>query len=168
MRNNKQLKHSINISEELPFPEGAFHFKSKERLHNKLKQLIEMQDDFIGVYTCEPFSLVVGKVKNHVFIVDTHKIPESVGGNGNAHLRIYGAGNARTSRAICVWLWRRLEACNAKTGTGQSLALILQLINTEKCSSKMDKDFQDSITEQSIHIPMELENARRKVNICIF
>ena len=115
-----------------------------------------------------PFSLVVGKVENHAFIVDTHKIPELVGGNGNAHLRIYGAGNAHTSRAICVWLWRRLKACNAKTGSGQSLALVLPLIDTEISSSKMDDNFQDSLTEQSIHIPMKLENVRRKVNICLF
>eukprot|EP00112_Aurelia_sp_Birch-Aquarium-sp1_P014212 Seg3053.3 transcript_id=Seg3053.3/GoldUCD/mRNA.D3Y31 product="hypothetical protein" protein_id=Seg3053.3/GoldUCD/D3Y31 len=124
MRDNNHISHQFEFSEELPFQEGVFSKFGKNRLHDKIDELLSHDKDFLSIYTCEPYSLIIGKLNRCLFILDTNKIKESLDGNGNAQLRAYNVDEPNSSHQLCIWIWRRLAESGVKGGAAQSLALL--------------------------------------------
>lgn len=135
-----KAKHHLpnidGLSEELPYNEGVFDKVSRDRLLCKLLELCTKPDDFFSIFTCEPYSLIIGSLSRRMLILDTHPITEELGGNGNAQLRFYETVSKESCKAVCHWLWQRLAKSSVKNVTGQSLAL-LNIVQTKGSSQQM-------------------------------
>ena len=124
MRGNEHLTNILGISEELLTYNSVFSSVSRAALISKLIDLAEKSDDFLSIFTCEPYSIVIGQFQKKLFILDTHAVPIECGGNGNAGMRVYDSNTSLYCRCVSEWLWNRLAASGVKDDTGQSLAVI--------------------------------------------
>ena len=70
--NKLNLVGSYEFSEELPFAEPVFSFQGRERLHTALRHL--GRDNFIVIFTSDPFILTIGCRNGRPFIIDTHPV----------------------------------------------------------------------------------------------
>ena len=50
-------------------------------IYQRFSQLYSLHGSFMGVYTCPPYSVLIGKIDGKLLLVDTHPVPESSGGN---------------------------------------------------------------------------------------
>lgn len=137
MRENRHLCNNFEFTEELPYFEGVFANVSRKRLQNKLVLLTEKNHDFVTIYTSEPYSFVIGCLEKRLFILDTHSVPASSGGNGNGLLKLYESDSPEYCRALCYWLWDRLAGAGVKVETGQSLAIV-SVVNRSKSKDHND------------------------------
>lgn len=81
------------------------------------------EENFLSIYTCEPFSLLLGSIERRLFVLDTHPVPEKSSGNGNALFKLYESASSACCLSLCQWLWDRLANGGAQS-SGQSLAVI--------------------------------------------
>eukprot|EP00794_Sanderia_malayensis_P015496 gene15496-17073_t len=86
MRNNGHIRKDFVITEELPYGGGYMDCENLMRPQEQMLMPCQKNENFCAVFTCEPYSLQVGKWHTQIFIADTHPVPESVGGSGNAHV----------------------------------------------------------------------------------
>ena len=124
MKDNSHLRNKFKFTEELPFAEGVFAEMSRDRLQQKIRNLANKEEQFLSIYTCEPFSFLIGCFGKKLFVLDTHPVPESCGGNGNGQLKVYQSASTECCRELCKWLWQRLANSGVRASEGQSLAVI--------------------------------------------
>ena len=122
MRDTKHLRNSFEFTEELPYAESVFLQVSRERLLQQLNILSSTEENFLSIYTCEPFSLLLASIER-LFVLDTHPVPEKSGGNGSALFKLYKSASSACCLSLCQWLWNRLANGGAQS-SGQSLAVI--------------------------------------------
>ncbi|KAJ7378530.1 hypothetical protein OS493_022514 [Desmophyllum pertusum] len=132
MRDNNQLRNNFEFTEELPYGEGVFAQISRDRLKQKINDLSYTEENFLSIYTCEPFSLLVGCIDRRLFILDTHPVPEVCGGDGNGLFKLYESASPVCCRSLCQWLWKRLANGGVRSSGSQSLAVVKLFVNEEK------------------------------------
>lgn len=123
MRDKNQLRNNFEFTEELPHG-GVFAQISRDRLQQKINDLSYTEENFLSIYTCEPFSLLVGCVDRRLFILDTHPVPEVCGGDGNGLFKLYESASPVCCRSLCQWLWKRLANGGVRSSGSQSLAVV--------------------------------------------
>lgn len=123
-RDNNQLRNNFEFTEELPYGEGVFAQISRDRLQQKINDLSYTEENFLSIYTCEPFSLLVGCIDRRLFILDTHPVPEVCGGDGNGLFKLYESASPVCCRSLCQWLWKRLANGGVRSSGSQSLAVV--------------------------------------------
>ena len=119
--NKLNLVGSYEFSEELPFADPVFSFQGRERLHTALCHL--GRDDFIAIFTSDPFVLTIGCRDGRPFIIDTHPVTWAPG-KGSGLLMVGKQSSPEVWKGICVWLWQRLKHGGVQSDTSQSLALV--------------------------------------------
>lgn len=108
MRDTKHLRNNFEFTEELPYAESVFSQVSRVRLLQQLNILSSTEENFLSIYTCEPFSLLLASIERRLFVLDTHPVPEKSGGNGNALFKLYESASSACCLSLCQWLWNRL------------------------------------------------------------
>ena len=78
----------------------------------------------IGLYTCEPYTFIIGVHNNAVFVLDTHQIGEVMGGNGNGILLYTNDATKRSCTRLVQWILKRLVSSGVSCDGKQSLAWI--------------------------------------------
>ena len=86
-----------------------------------MQQLIKERK--FAVYVCEPYTFLVGCIKERVYLVDTHPVSAMFGGTNTALLVSSDPSN-EGSLSICKWLWKRLYESNIKEENTQSLSVL--------------------------------------------
>ena len=73
MRDHNHLKNEFEFTEELPYADGDFAEVSRDRLQQKVQELANDQT-FLSIYTCEPFSFLLGSLSRQLFRSDDSPI----------------------------------------------------------------------------------------------
>ena len=119
--------HYPESSEELPYADGVFTYKGREKLFTKLCAL--GAEHFVEIYTSDPFVLTIGCHKGKPFSCK-HPVAPPVAppiGNGNGLVLIGNDNTPEVWMSICVSLWQRLHHGGVNPTTAQSLAVVKQV-----------------------------------------
>ena len=122
MRDNNLLASNFEFTEELPYEHTVYSSEGRQHLEQKIRAL-DSKGDFLAIYTCEPYSLIIGSINRQLFLVDTHPVPVKCDGNLNGQIRVYSPSDKRSCRALCSWLWHRLSESGVGKMQGQSFAV---------------------------------------------
>ncbi len=63
---------TYEFTEEFPFLDRVFSKISRNRMEEKLNELALEKDTFYSIYTCEPYSIVIGSIAKIFFVINTH------------------------------------------------------------------------------------------------
>ena len=79
------------------------------------------------MYTCEPFTILIGSRWNSIFVVDTHVVPLSAGGKDTAIIKLFRNSTTNSATQVaCDWLWHRLGVSGVGLESPQSLSVMSQ------------------------------------------
>ena len=123
MKSNNCLSSLYEFTEEIPFPFGVFTLEGKEKLLDAVKR-IRNSDTCFALYTCEPYSFLLGSLLDSVFILDTHAVPSACGGRSTGILMCFSGSMECSIKSASKWLWERLLSSGVKGDTPQSLCVI--------------------------------------------
>ena len=118
------LPDSTELVEKIVAKDAVF---SPQGRANLLKGLVETnysECDF-WIYTCEPYSILLGRLRDDYFILDTHPVPDFMGGDGNGLLTVFSGGGYESKQELCSWLWKRLALAQVGEGEAQSLSHVV-------------------------------------------
>ena len=115
------LTSTYNFSEELPFADSVFSEDGRQKLHSKLHDL--GCNDFVAIFTSEPFVLTIGCRGSKPYVIDTHPVTWAPG-TDNGLVMIGKDNSSEVWMSLCVWLWRRLKHGSVKPDACQSLAVM--------------------------------------------
>ena len=117
----QMLVGCYEFSEELPFADSVFSLQGRQKLHAKLCHL--GRDDFIAIFTSDPFVVTIGCQHGRPIIIDTHPVTLAPG-KGSGLLMIGKQNSPEVWKSLCVWLWQRLNYGGVKPDTSQSRAVV--------------------------------------------
>ena len=125
MRNNN-LINNCTLSEEFVDEETqrVFSFAGRDHFVRVLVRFAQMSPYGVGLYTCEPYTFLVGFHRQSFFVVETHPIRCSLGGDGNGILLYTEDTNATSCTRLVRWIHRRLLESGLGCDSRQSLAWI--------------------------------------------
>ena len=97
----------------------------------ELSGMIEV-DGNVCIVTVPDFTFVVANLSPKILVIDTHVIPESLGGNGNGVIKVFDS-----SKSGCRWIWKRLHSSGVKDQRQciHSLQLVNGRLDSQNSSS---------------------------------
>ena len=102
---NNKLIHPVDIN---AVYESTQIYSDKARM--SLNSIIQKLDG-IGILTCPPYIFLVGNDSDKPFIIDSHAIPKTLGGNNNGIIVTF----PDTDNAV-MWLVQRLYMSGITSG----------------------------------------------------
>ena len=78
----------------------------------------------VGLYTCSPYTFVLGIHEQSFFLVDTHSIGSILGGNGNGILVVTKDCSLNSCKTLCQWIM-----CSGVFGTEYKSLVWLTILN---------------------------------------
>lgn len=132
LKSNGCLTSLYQFSEELPDSCGVFSDEGKAKLLKAVKSM-NKESNCIGLYTCEPYILLLGSMKNGIFILDTHPVPPTCGGQSTGILKVFQGMTDESSHSACEWLWQRLLCSGVTSNCPQSLAIMTKDVTASRC-----------------------------------
>lgn len=120
----------------------------------ELAEFVEKSLQTVAIMTVPPYTFVIGRCREQFFIVDTHRIGQSCGGNGGGIVKVFP-----TTQSVTWWVWERLYGSGIR-------AEYQQIIDVNFCCQSPVQDFEkdlsaslDSIIVQSISPLQPLETS---------
>ena len=164
MRQFGHLKLTYDFTEELPFAEGVFSKASRRRLESKLLSLAASGNDFLGIFTCEPYTFTIGLIRHRLVLIDTHMVPPKLEGNHNGQVRVFGAADPPSCSALCHLIWLKLYNSGVKSTIGQSLCLLQ--VQSNDSSHNFVNSFQktDSYQDKEVSVEVRFDFCKMKHN----
>ena len=135
MCDSNLLASKFEFSEKMPYT--VFSSDGRQLLEHTIRRL-EDEGDFLAIYTCEPYSLIIGLIDHQLVAADTHAIPLQCDGHLNGQIRVYDPSNKRSCHMVCCWLWCRLSESGAKSTQGQSFAVATKVSSDLQASGEKD------------------------------
>ena len=87
LSSNNLLKGNYQLSEECVSNSSVFtELGRQEILNTPTNEKLTLVKRLVGLYTCSPYTFLVGIHNGAFFLIDSHPIGEALGGNGNAIL----------------------------------------------------------------------------------
>ena len=80
-------------------------------------------NEAIGLYTCAPYTIVIGIHREALFLLDTRPISEALGGNGNGFLLVTEDTSTKSCKKLTQWILKRMQQYGTPNGQ-QSLAWV--------------------------------------------
>lgn len=77
------------------------------------------------IYTCQPYTILLGRLRDDYFIVDTHAVPNVMGGDGNGLWTVFSGRRHKRKQELCSWLWKCLALAQVGDEEAQSLSHVL-------------------------------------------
>eukprot|EP00112_Aurelia_sp_Birch-Aquarium-sp1_P019608 Seg4881.2 transcript_id=Seg4881.2/GoldUCD/mRNA.D3Y31 product="Serine/threonine-protein kinase TAO3" protein_id=Seg4881.2/GoldUCD/D3Y31 len=144
------------------------HVAFSEEGKTELSATMEVEGN-VCVVTVPDFTFAVANLSKKILVIDTHVIPESLGGNGNGVIKVFDS-----SKSCCRWIWKRLHSSGV---TDQRQCIhSLQLVNgkldsqdpssTEKKTTLQRDDvlvISDDDRDEVMHISEGCMDERDKV-----
>ena len=138
---DNNLINEYTLSEEFVEPERQTVFSIFGRQH--LTNVILKQANAtcaIGLYTCDPYSLLIGVHRDAFFVIDTHQISETLGGNTNGILLYTDDKTLNSCTRLVQWLLKRLTQSGVNQDGKQSFAWITRgMYHKTECSYSLYK-----------------------------
>ncbi|KAK2571595.1 ATP-dependent helicase SGS1 [Acropora cervicornis] len=128
------IRHRYNIIEMVQDQLCTSPDEKRTHLRNALAALAA-DSPSLAIYTCTPVSLVVGFVGDAFLIIDTHRIPADLGGNGNAIIKVVHCNGEVENGGECVlnWLEKRIIS---SVGPGRGPDSLVRLSFQEKSTTE--------------------------------
>jgi serine/threonine protein kinase len=124
LKSNNCLSSSYQFSEELPYSFGVLTDNGKAKLLESVKAM-KNGGDCIGLYMCEPYTFLLGKLMDRIVILDTHPVPSACGGNLTGFLKMFSCSDVeKCAQSACEWLWKRLVNSGMSEEHAQSLSFM--------------------------------------------
>ena len=123
MKSNNCISSLYQFTEEIPYPFGVFTQEGKEKLLDAVKT-IRNSDTCFALYTCEPYSFLLGSLMDSAFILDIHAVPSACGGRSTGILMCFSGSVENSIKCASKWLWERLLSSGVKGDTPQSLCVM--------------------------------------------
>lgn len=128
LTSNNLLEGNYELSEECVSNYGVFTELGRKELINALtNEKLTRTKKCVGLYTCTPYTFLVGIHNGSFFIVDTHPIGEELGGNGNAILVRTRDKDLRSCKLIIQWIIKRLKNSGVSEEAAQSFAWLTEV-----------------------------------------
>ncbi|XP_028417369.1 uncharacterized protein LOC114541766 [Dendronephthya gigantea] len=126
------LTFSYELSEEFVKGKKVFSYGGREELMKSLGQKAASEKTCVGLYTCSPYTFVLGIHAESFFLVDTHCIGSEVGGNGNGILITTKDCSPSSCNVLTQWIIKRLKCSGIDGKEDQSLVWLTveQVIDT--------------------------------------
>ena len=123
---NELLATKYDLSEECISANAVFSEAGRKELCDALtkKQQPGIKTQ-VGLYTCCPYTFLVGIHTSWYFLIDTHPICEVLGGDGNGILVRTKDLTSRSCMSIVQWILKRLKASGLNWNQVQSLAWMI-------------------------------------------
>ncbi len=122
------LPSNYELFEKLPYSYGVFTTEGKQMFLEAATNMMDGNDTIgfytIGFYTCEPYIMLFGSLMGCSFILDTHPVPPSAGGNSTGIIKYFSGMAEESANAACRWLWKQLQCSGVKSGCPQSLLVM--------------------------------------------
>jgi hypothetical protein len=135
LESNNLLSKKYQLTEECVSGCGYLTEIGRNELCSALSCHSSGTDMKFGVYTCPPYTLLIGVYNNSIFLLDTHPIGQELGGTGNGIVVSTKDKSILSCRKITQWLLKRLKVSGVDDRTPQSLAWLI-----EDHSNGMNKD----------------------------
>lgn len=126
LKDNDMLPSDWELTESIVSANNVFSKRGRSDLVRSISALkTDSRNGLVqvGVYTCEPYSFLVGAFSEDLFVVDTHVIPPSLGGDGSGLLKVF-IHEENSAQSMCKWIWKRLDYGSTKDDAHQSLSLV--------------------------------------------
>ena len=109
LQDGNLIRHRYNIIEMVQDQLCTSPDEKRTHLRNALAALAA-DSPSLAIYTCTPVSLVVGFVGDAFLIIDTHRIPADLGGNGNAIIKVVHCNGEveNGGESVLNWLEKRI------------------------------------------------------------
>ena len=128
LTSNNLLAANYELSEECVSDNGVFTGLGRKELFDALsKQDPTEQGNRVGLYTCSPYTFLVGTNNSSYFLMDTHPIGEDLGGNGNGILVVTSDLSEKSCKLLIQWLLKRLKSSGVSGDSAQSFAWITEV-----------------------------------------
>ena len=128
LTSNNLLHAKYELSEECISNNGVFTELGRRELLDALnRQNAAEQANQVGLYTCSPYTFLVGTNSGSFFLIDTHPIREDVGGNGNGILVATCDTSERSCQILIQWILKRLKSSGISGNNAQSLAWLTEI-----------------------------------------
>ena len=118
------LPDSTELVEKIVAKDAVFSPQGRANLLEGIVETDCSECDF-WIYTCEPYSILLGRLRDDYFILDTHPVPDFMGGDGNGLLTVFSGGGYESKQELCSWLWKRLARAQVGEGEAQSLSNVV-------------------------------------------
>jgi hypothetical protein len=79
----------------------------------------------VGLYTCCPYTFLIGIHENSYFLIDTHPVVGELGGDGNGILVATNDLSSNSCRLFVGWILKRLKVGGLNGREMQSLAWLI-------------------------------------------
>ena len=166
IKSNNCLSSLYEFTEEIPFPFGVFTLEGKEKLLDAVKR-IRNSDTCFALYTCEPYSFLLGSLLDSVFILNTHAVPSACGGRSTGILMCFSGSMECSIKSASKWLWKRLLSSGVKGDTPQSLCVIKKerenSSNNGQASNQTGSE-TTMMTDDNIRYHVNTKNNKRDLN----
>jgi len=116
------LPHSVELTEKIIAKDAVFSPQGRLNLLHGLDATECSEYDF-WIYTCQLYTLLLGRLRDDYFILDTHPVPDFMGGDGNGLLIVFSGSERK--QEVCTWLWKRLALAQVGNEEAQSLSQVL-------------------------------------------
>ena len=128
LTSNSLLNVDYELSEECISGDGVFTELGRKELFNALlsKKNSAEQANRVGLYTCSPYTFLVGTNSSSYFLIDTHPISEDLGGNGNGILVATSDTSERSCKLFIQWILKRLRSSGVNGSNAQSFAWLIE------------------------------------------
>lgn len=120
MHNAGILKGMYELHEMVLTDETVFSPEGRHRLEDSLAKFNTRLT--VALYACGPYVFTIGCLDKVFFVIDTHQIPVSLGGNGHGLLVTF-----RNPIDTCTWIWKRLDLSGVAITEGQSLCILKEI-----------------------------------------
>ena len=128
LTSNNLLAANYELSEECVSDNGVFTGLGRKELFDALsKQDPTEQGNRVGLYTCSPYTFLVGTNNSSYFLMDTHPIGEDLGGNGNGILVVTSDLSDKSCKLLIQWLLKRLKSSGVSGDSAQSFAWVTEV-----------------------------------------
>ena len=118
------LPDFIELVEKIVAKDTVFSPQGRANLLEGLDAADCSECDF-WIFTCQPYTILLGRLRDDYFILDTHPVPAYMGGDGNGLLTVFPGSGFGSKRELCCWLWKRLALAKVGDDEAQSLSHVL-------------------------------------------
>lgn len=118
------LPETAELLEKIIAKDAVFSPRGRANLLRGLRESSDASSTF-WLYTCEPYTFLLGEIKGKYFILDPNPVPEFMGGDGNGLLSVFPSTDNHNTEQVCKWIWKRLAKASVCDEAAQSLSLVV-------------------------------------------
>ena len=124
LRDGKLTKPGYEFTEEILTANRMYSPEGRRALIDGITRLFTVDDvPGVALYTCGGYTFLIGCKNGKFFLIDTHRISSSLGGNGNGILKVY-PNEKESAKRVCCWIWKRLKDSGVDETNLQSLSIV--------------------------------------------